>query len=267
MPSIAPDKSKIVFTSDRLGRNFDLWTQRLDTSGRVGYKPERLTDLPGNASHPAFSPDGKWIAYFRILGEERGIWLVPSNGGQSTRFVEHPVQDVHPAWAPDGLRLAFASERGGGSHIWVAQVRDGKCSGSPVQITRGEVWANAPSWSPDGTRIAFVGVTENDREVWIVPLDGSAAPHQVTKGAEAIKVKWEATGKSLLVSGTWGQRRASLRRVSLSDGRAREMVPRTEFGEEARGLFDLSRDGRLLVYCSGDSKGNIWVSEAEKGSY
>jgi len=268
MPAIAPDNSKIVFTSDRWGHKNDLWIQPLDSLASGASEPARLTDQPGNASHPAFSPDGKWIAYYRIIGKESDIWVVSCSGGQPVRFTRDPALDIHPTWSPDGSQLAFASNRGGNYNIWVAPVRDGECTGSPTQITRREMGAFAPSWSPDGELIAFVGAGPSGPEIWVIPSDGSSSPRQVTQGAGALRVRWEPSGKSLLVSGKWGQKWFVLRRVSLGGGRAEETVPPILLGSEATpGVFDVSRDGRLLVYCKEDVRGNIWLLEAERGSY
>jgi len=268
MVGIAPDKARIVFTSNRWGGRFDLWIQQLDPPHSALYEPERLTDHPGNASLPTFSPDGKWIAYYRILGKERDIWIVSSDGGRPIRFTEDPAPDMHPAWSPDGSMLAFESDRSGYSRIWIAPVEDGKRTGPPAQINSGEISAHAPSWSPDGKLIGFQGCSEDEIEIWVVPADGSAAPRQVTKGADAFIARWDPSGNSLLVSGTWHHREVTLKRVSLADGEARDILPPVLFGDvTTSGLFDVSRDGKLLVYRKEDLKGNIWVLEAERGSF
>jgi len=271
MPAIAPDKSSVVFTSKRWGPRADLWMQRLGESAESS-EPFRLTDHPGNASHPAFSPDGTWIVYYRIVGEERDIWVISSSGGQPVRFSEDPAPDFHPAWSPDGSRLAFVSERAGGAHIWTAPVKGGRCSGPATQITRGTSSASAPSWSPDGRWIAFAGNSDGENEAWITAADGNGSPRQVTKGADAFRVRWDGAKGGLLVTGTWHTGEYEMRRVSLDGDKVEDLSPRVYLGpwfgrNEGAAVFDVSRDGKLIVYCKQNLKGNVWVLEAETGSY
>ena len=106
MATVAPDKSMVVYASDRVGPENDLWMQPLERGIPVG-SPRRLTDHAGNVSHPIMSPDGTWVAYYCIIEEQRDIWTVPTMGGQPIRFTDHPAADIHPAWSPDGSMMAF----------------------------------------------------------------------------------------------------------------------------------------------------------------
>ena len=55
---------------------------------------------------PAWSPDGRLIAYTELAGS--GIWIVPSRGGTARKIAEW---GAHPTWSPDGRRLAFPVAR------------------------------------------------------------------------------------------------------------------------------------------------------------
>jgi Tol biopolymer transport system component len=267
MATIAPDRSRVVFASQVWGRHKELGEQLL-VDGVPSGPPRRLTDQPGDASHPAFSPDGAWIAYYRIIGEDRDIWIVPARGGEPRRFTEHAGSDVHPAWSPDGTALAFASDRENGYDIWVAPIADGRREGEPRRLTGGTVSAYAPAWSPDGALVAFLGVDESNEDVWVVPADGGARERRVTQGAGAGRMRWDRTTGALLVSGSWQTDRCTLWTVSPEDGTAEPVEPRVDFGPwDVFGQFDVSSDGRLLVYSQQELKGDIWVLEAEDGVY
>jgi eukaryotic-like serine/threonine-protein kinase len=268
MPSVARDKSRIVFVSNRWGGKSDLWIQSIKSHEASVPPPVRLTDQPGNAAHPVISPDGKWIAYCRIFQGRRDIWIVSSDGGQPVKFGADSASTMTPSWSPDNSMLAFVSDRDGGFHVWVAPVREGKCTGSPTQVTTGDIQADGPCWSPDGKRIAFRGVSGDESEIWVVPLDGKTAPRQVTQGAQALRTRWEPSENALLVSGLWGQGQYSLRRVPLVRNGAKEITLNVLLNSGSfNGMFDLSRDGQLLVYCNETLRGSIWVLEAEKGAF
>jgi len=265
--AISPDGSKLVYASDRGGSIYDLWLQPLDRGVPAG-QPQRLTDDTADAACPAFSPDGKWIAYQRILGEERDIFTLPVSGGKPTQFTDDPSQNVQPSWSSDGSMIAFASDRGGGTHIWIAPVSKGRPAGPPRQVTRDTMSADAPAWSRDGASIAYIGVADGDTDVYLVPADGSAPPRRITRGAGAKMVRWAGIGGPLLVSGTWKEDKFSLRRVTLGKKAAAPIDPPVVFGSlTALATFDVSFDGRLVVYGRENDVGNIWVHEAPKKTF
>lgn len=268
MAAVAPDKSMIVYASDRVGPESDLWLQPLERGIAVG-SPQRLTDHAGNASHPIISPDGKWIAYYRIIEEQRDIWTVPVTGGQPIRITDHPAADIHPAWSPDGSMIAFISEREDGSHIWVAPVRNGQRIAQPRRLAQEDVSAYAPSWSPEGTLVAFIGMKDNLIEVWVVPVDGSAPARQLTSGVNAKRVRWDSSTGAILASGTWDRDVFTLRRISPSDGSFVSADPIVTFGSKmaAATFFDVSEDGRLLVFCREEIRANVWMLKADSGTY
>ncbi len=121
MAAISPDNGKIVFTSNRGVPNYNLWILPL-SAGVPLDPPYRLTNPPGNASHPTFSPDGNWIAFYRIIREARDIWIAPVSGGQPIQFTNEPSRDMHPAWSPDGRKIAFIAEEGGIGKLMVAEL-------------------------------------------------------------------------------------------------------------------------------------------------
>ena len=83
-----------------------------------------LTRGAGQCIQPAWSPDGRFIAYAELAGG--GIWIVPSRGGAARKVAEF---GAHPSWSPDGRRIAFQSRPpadlnpggsfGADSTIWV----------------------------------------------------------------------------------------------------------------------------------------------------
>ena len=136
MAAISPHGDRIVFVSGRSSEHQNLWVWDI-VNGDLVEPPKRITDNPDNASYPAFSPDGRWIAYYRIIGERRDIWVTSSMGGPQYQFTNDPANNFLPAWSPDSSQLAFISERAAGRHIWVPGVKDGKTFGPLRQITSG----------------------------------------------------------------------------------------------------------------------------------
>ncbi len=266
-PAFSPDGKLLVFNSSRAGKKRDLWVQPM-VDGLPSGSPRQLTGGPGDAIHPAVSPDGQWIAYYQIIGQDRDLWIIPVRGGQPIRFTDDPASDMEPAWSPDGDRIVFVSERGGGSHLWVAPVREGRPAG-PARILEGsQVVALAPAWSPDGQTIAFVGSDSIGNEAWIVPADGAGHARRLTTAANVTRVRWDALRGDLIVCGTWGAARFGFRRLPIRGSAPIPLEHPIDAGPKTSlPVFDFSADGRSFVLTREEVSGDIWLLETQKGRY
>ena len=167
-PAWSPDGSRIYFSSNRhtpdmnapFGQQWhDTFSMRLD-----GSDVRRHTDCRAVCTYPTPSPDGKRIAYRKVLRTPGMRWdlsVMPANsevfvsnldGGGERNLSDHPAYDGWPAWSPDGGLIAFTSNRAGPMNVGQVFVvsPDG---GTPRQVTRGE-WSNTtPRWTPDSKTI------------------------------------------------------------------------------------------------------------------
>jgi dipeptidyl aminopeptidase/acylaminoacyl peptidase len=108
------------------------------------------------------STDGNTIAFHvsrtRTDDEKPGgpigeIWMVPSKGGEPTRFTYNDKSDRMPRWSPDSRWLAFLSQRGTEDKTQIYLIaRDG---GEAQQLTKAENSVMSFKWSPDGKKIAY----------------------------------------------------------------------------------------------------------------
>jgi Tol biopolymer transport system component len=269
IPSISGDGTRIVYASRRSrAGTLNLWSQTLN-NGKPAGPPKQLTYFAESATFPALSPDDRWVAFYRIISGQRDIWIVPNSGGESIRFTDDAASDMYPAWSPDGTKLAFVSERAGVSDIWVAPVKDGKRSGRESPLTTGPVSAELPAWSPDGSTIAFTGSLGDRSEAWQVSGQGQSEAVRLTDGAEVVRICWDPVSRDLLASASWGTNRVNLWRIAPT-GVHQLFSPPIEFGPKgaAVGLFDISRNGRFLVFGrSGGAKGQVWSLEVQNGVF
>jgi Tol biopolymer transport system component len=273
-PSLVPDGSGVVFASDRLGKQFDLWLQPL-SGGKPDGAPRRLTEHDGNASFPAVSPDGKWVAYYRIYRaretdeeNQRDIWAVPVDGGPPVQVTDDARPDVQPTFSPDGSKIVFVSERDGAQRLWTVPFSGRPGPVEAVRLTDSDVVPSVPDWSPDGETIAFVGLKDNESDVWVIAADGRPPARRVTKGANAHEVRFEPGASSLLVSAQWGGDRPGLRHVDPYDGTWSQPDTTVQFGPALYYAdFDLSADGRLLAYVQDTYRGDVWILKARRGAW
>jgi tRNA A-37 threonylcarbamoyl transferase component Bud32 len=107
----------------------------------------RLTFDAGLQSEPAWSPDGRFLAYSSDRGGHFEIYVQPVGEGNAVQITHSPTHAWQPAWSPDGKRIAFRSEGEGGGLYLVPAL-----GGSQRKISS---FGYHPRWSPDGARILF----------------------------------------------------------------------------------------------------------------
>jgi Tol biopolymer transport system component len=139
-------------------------------------EPVQITTA-GDASKPAWSPDGAQLVFVR----PGGLFKVPASGTPVTPVTATPG-DTDPAWSPDGGRIAFV--RGGDIFVMPA---DGSTAARRV---RGEDAALAnPTWSPESCDLAFTWKT------WVLKARSSDGTGVTGVGNGMREPSWAPTGR------------------------------------------------------------------------
>ena len=150
-PNWSPDGTRLAYcTDDDLAppRKNDADIMVIDMATR------RISTVitGGVNTYPAYSPDGKHIAFRRMLGEMNSeVFVANADGTEVKNLSNHPAFDGWPAWSPDGTKIAFASNRNSSYQIFVMN-----SDGSDVRLLANtEGRGTAPKWSSDGKRVYF----------------------------------------------------------------------------------------------------------------
>ena len=160
-------RTKIAFVSNRdseSGRTKELYIMDYD-----GFNPRRVTVNKSINILPAWSPDGRSLAYVSYRKQSADIYVASIFEGKSANLTNGAGQNFAPSFSPDGKRIAFASSRGGGnSEIWTANA-DG--SGAR-KLTSSPGLDTAPCWSPTGQEIAFTSDRAGTPQIYVMDSEG-----------------------------------------------------------------------------------------------
>ena len=157
-----------------------------------------LTNTVGVAERdPAWSPDGKWIAYFSDETGEYALHLrAQDSTGEVKRFSlgEGPTFFYSPVWSPDSKKIAYIDKR---LNLWVLDIESGK----PLRVDTNPFDGDPnlfPTWSPDSRWLAYNRQLDSSfGAVFVYGIDDKIA-HQVTDGlSDASLPSFDKSGKYL----------------------------------------------------------------------
>jgi TolB protein len=135
----SPDGTSIAFATNRTG-DFEIFVMNPD-----GSDPVNRTNAPERVDFaPAWSPDGRWIAYTsrEVDQSETDILRMNADGSQQVNLTGHAADDRWPSWSPDGQWIVFSTDRTGYYEVYVMQA-DGS---GPVNLSQSPGSVDVAGW-------------------------------------------------------------------------------------------------------------------------
>ncbi len=156
-----------------------------------------LTSSSGSMERfPAWSPDGRSIAYFSDAAGEYDLHIAPQDGRgevKRIRIEEKPTFYGQPVWSPDSKKIAFTDVH---LNFWITDLASGKST----KIDKDRIMPRpaAPSWSPDSKWVAYTKSLRNHMGAIFVHQLAEGKSTQVTDGmSDARNPVWDREGKYL----------------------------------------------------------------------
>ncbi|MEZ5426430.1 MAG: protein kinase [Pyrinomonadaceae bacterium] len=158
-PSWSPDGKEVAVALEGISnadsRTLDkstLWAINAETG-------EKRLIADFDAVQPAWSPNGKWIAFWTANGKgQRDIQVVDAAGGTPKAVTDDAAVDWNPIWSADGKFLYFASDRGGTMNFWRVAIdeKTGDINGNFQAATIPSSLGEHFSFSRDGKKLVYV---------------------------------------------------------------------------------------------------------------
>ena len=188
---------------------------------------------------PAWSPDGKRLAYVSFETGKPAIYMQELASGNRTRLAGFPGLNGAPAWSPDGSRLALTLSKDGSPDIYVMELGSRQLR----RLTFSDAIDTEPTWSPDGQWVAFTSDRGGKPQVYRVSASGGSPQRLTFEGSYNADASWSPNGRSIaLISRSRGDQVAILD----LDSRGMQTISTGSLNESQ----SYSQNGSMVVYAA-----------------
>lgn len=229
---------------------------------------QQITNIPGGACQPDWSPDGLKIVFVSPCQAEQNdtpdnykdakLYIINADGSGLTEITSLQNGSFDPAWSPDGNRIAFTSTTSGPAQIYVINLVDNVVTALTQSSTDVLLpdWSRQPAWSPDGKLILYTGHSRltNALQIWLMSDLGQNMAPVINRGAAYwdFLPSWSPDGKTVLFNETNGHQALGwLMLFDTTNPQTAQAVHWRSGTVANHGSF--SPDGLWLVYQSVDT--------------
>jgi TolB protein len=182
--------SKIAFVSTGSGKK-EIYTCDFD-----GHNIRRITYNDNITMSPAWSSDGKWLAFVSYARGKPDIYIKHLRKKHGT-VISRKGLNISPAWLPDEFYLAAVLSFSGDPEIYLL-TGTGKII---KRLTKSWGIDVSPTWSPDGKKLAFVSNRSGSPQIYIMTVDTGQVERLTFEGGYNTSPSWSPRGDRIAYSG------------------------------------------------------------------
>jgi TolB protein len=253
-PAPPDGKGQLLIVSKR-GGNASVYLVNPDGSGA-----KNLTDSKSENAYPAWSPDGKKIAFASDRDGTLHVYVMDADGSNVNQVTKGDAASRVPTWSADGKTIAFCRAAENGSQICTVDAAGGEAK--PVGV--GDGWD--PAFSPDGKKILFTSFRDGDGfRLYVMDADGSNIK-RLTDDPNPVGYvypAWSPDGKKI----AWTGHKNDALHIFVADADGKNAKQLTDLGGLAT-YAAWSPDGKSIAfYHSKDSEsGTFYLVDADGGN-
>jgi Tol biopolymer transport system component len=251
-PTLSPDGEHVAFVALN-----DLWVMR------TGRPPRRITNDSAYQVDPAWSPDGRYLAYSSDKAGTQELYVHDMQTGTDRQVTSRDDAVVSAAWSPDGSTIAFQNQNGATLTIEVdIDEGDEEVETGEIRQVKGPLFApGKPTWSADGTTLAMAALhqysdrfREGTSQILTVNVE-TGEEHYYPPGSEFESIATRANdGPVWSPDGRW--------MAFVVDSTLRVM-PVTDAGEPAGPAEQITSEATDAPTWSGDSKWLLYLNNGQ----
>jgi TolB protein len=160
-----------------------------------GYNPQTIVSSSEPIMSPAWSPDGRKLAYVSFEKGKPSIFVQEVFTGKREKMTSYKGINGAPAWSPDGRYLAMTLSKDGNADVYVMDLRSKKLR--PLTAHWGI--DTEPAWSPDGRHIVFTSDRGGQPQIYRVPMNGGDPERLTFDGKYNARASYSPDGQNLIM--------------------------------------------------------------------
>ncbi len=191
--ALSPDGSRLV-VGIRVNGIVTLWVRQ----GERGQLARLTLAADGSCVEPAWTPDGRSVAYICRTGPRTAVYQRRADGSMPAELLfewKRPLPPSDIAWTPDGRTLIVQLPTPEGAELF--RIRPGVDS-IPVPLLATRLFGRAPAVSPDGRWLAYSSNESERGEVYVRPFPDPSGSRTLVSTSGGVDPGWSPSGRELL---------------------------------------------------------------------
>lgn len=214
---------------------------RLQIADSDGYGPITVVKSVEPLMSPAWSPDGRHIAYVSFEGKRSMVYTQDVATGKRERIAQYRGINSAPAWSPDGSKMALTLSKDGNAEIYIRDVATGQLQ----RITRHAAIDTEPAWSPDGRYLVFTSDRAGGPQIYQMDLERRELKRLTYEGSYNARPSYSVDGKRItLVARQRGRYHVA---VLALDNLSLQVLTDSQLDESP----SFAPNGRMIIYATG----------------